>query len=197
MPRTSDAKSRFIKTAGTLFRKRGYHAVGLSEIIEAAQAPKGSFYHHFPEGKEELAEQAMVLASDHILNTVHLAFANQPDFNAGARQLIRTIAGWMEHVAYEDACPVMSIGRGGGAQSDRLRQAAAREFGRWLGAVAHCAQAQGDDAGTARRRAVGLLCAIEGAWDISRILQSREAFDTCLAAYDPAPPKDAALSSRT
>jgi TetR/AcrR family transcriptional repressor of lmrAB and yxaGH operons len=189
MPRSSDAKSRFIKTAGTLFRKRGYHAVGLTEIIEAAQAPKGSFYHHFPGGKEELAEQAMVLASDYILNTIHLAFSNQPDFNAGARQLISTIAGWVENVAYEDACPVMAIGRGGGAETDRLRRAAAREFERWLSAAAQYAQAKGDDAGTARRRALGLLCAIEGAWDISRIARSREAFDTCLLTYNADNPK--------
>lgn len=37
-----------------MFRKRGYHATGLNDILEVAQAPKGSMYHHFLAGKEEI-----------------------------------------------------------------------------------------------------------------------------------------------
>ena len=52
MARPSDARSRLIRVASALFRQRGYDGVGLTEILEASGAPKGSFYHHFPEGKE-------------------------------------------------------------------------------------------------------------------------------------------------
>ncbi|MEM8796131.1 MAG: TetR family transcriptional regulator, partial [Pseudomonadota bacterium] len=45
MPRSSDARQRFIETAALLFQQRGYSAVGLNELIEKSQAPKGSFYH--------------------------------------------------------------------------------------------------------------------------------------------------------
>lgn len=37
----------------------GYHGTGLSRILDLADAPKGSFYHHFPGGKEEAAECAL------------------------------------------------------------------------------------------------------------------------------------------
>ncbi len=40
--------------AQRLFRKRGYHATGLNDILELARAPKGSMYHHFPGGKEAI-----------------------------------------------------------------------------------------------------------------------------------------------
>ncbi|MFN5881268.1 MAG: TetR/AcrR family transcriptional regulator, partial [Burkholderiales bacterium] len=40
---------------GDALRTRGYHGVGLNELLAAAQAPKGVLYHHFPGGKAELA----------------------------------------------------------------------------------------------------------------------------------------------
>jgi TetR/AcrR family transcriptional regulator, lmrAB and yxaGH operons repressor len=50
----TDTRSRILQAAQRLFRKRGYHATGLNDILELAQAPKGSMYHHFPAGKEEI-----------------------------------------------------------------------------------------------------------------------------------------------
>lgn len=49
-----DTRSRILQAAQRLFRKRGYHATGLNDILVLAQAPKGSMYHHFPQGKEEI-----------------------------------------------------------------------------------------------------------------------------------------------
>ena len=53
-PDTIDTRSRILQAAQRLFRKRGYHATGLSDILDLAQAPKGSMYHHFPGGKEAI-----------------------------------------------------------------------------------------------------------------------------------------------
>lgn len=50
----ADTRTRILQAAQRLFRKRGYHATGLNDILELAQAPKGSMYHHFPGGKEEI-----------------------------------------------------------------------------------------------------------------------------------------------
>ncbi len=49
-----DTRSRILAAAQRLFRKRGYHATGLNEVLELAHAPKGSMYHHFPGGKEAI-----------------------------------------------------------------------------------------------------------------------------------------------
>ncbi len=49
-----DTRSRILLAAQRLFRKRGYHATGLNDVLELARAPKGSMYHHFPGGKEAI-----------------------------------------------------------------------------------------------------------------------------------------------
>jgi TetR/AcrR family transcriptional regulator, lmrAB and yxaGH operons repressor len=53
-PTEPDTRSRILTAAQRLFRKRGYHATGLNDILELARAPKGSMYHHFPGGKEAI-----------------------------------------------------------------------------------------------------------------------------------------------
>ena len=50
-----DTRQCVLSAALHLFRKRGYHAAGLNDILELARAPKGSLHHHFPDGKEEIA----------------------------------------------------------------------------------------------------------------------------------------------
>jgi TetR/AcrR family transcriptional regulator, lmrAB and yxaGH operons repressor len=49
-----DTKSMIIDVSTTLFQQKGYIGVGLNEILKACNISKGSLYHHFPNGKEEL-----------------------------------------------------------------------------------------------------------------------------------------------
>ncbi len=49
-----DTRERILRAALRLFRKHGYHGVGINDILALAQAPKGSMYHHFPGGKEAI-----------------------------------------------------------------------------------------------------------------------------------------------
>lgn len=75
MDNKSDTRDRFIKTASMLFQLQGYHATGLNEILKKSEAPRGSFYYHFPNGKEELALEAIKLASQ----TIQLDIKNTLD----------------------------------------------------------------------------------------------------------------------
>lgn len=52
-------KDVLIETASRLFKVRGYCGVGLNDIIEESGIPKGSLYHYFPKGKEQLAIAAI------------------------------------------------------------------------------------------------------------------------------------------
>ena len=54
MGRTSDAKEKILAAAESLIEVRGYSALGVAEICEAAGVPKGSFYYFF-KSKEALA----------------------------------------------------------------------------------------------------------------------------------------------
>lgn len=74
-----DTRDKFIKTASRLFKVQGYHATGLNEILKESEAPRGSFYYHFPNGKEELALEAIKLSSETIQRDIKNTLEQFPD----------------------------------------------------------------------------------------------------------------------
>jgi TetR/AcrR family transcriptional repressor of nem operon len=52
MARCSDARDRLLSSAAKLVHERGYSAVSVSDICEAAGLKKGSFYHFFPSKRD-------------------------------------------------------------------------------------------------------------------------------------------------
>lgn len=61
--RNSDEKRRMIlDNASKLFSQKGYFGVGINEILQLCHIPKGSFYHYFPNGKNQLAVEVIYYA---------------------------------------------------------------------------------------------------------------------------------------
>ena len=172
MPRPSDAKSRFVISAAELFQRKGYSAVGLTEIIEAAQAPKGSFYHHFPEGKEQLAAQSVELAGAYVLHHFQKSFADAPDFVSGVEIMARTILHWLDRSEWEVGCPIVSISVDQVPHSTLLTSTSKAVLESWIdGIEAHAIRfGLPDPRGVALR----LLIAYQGAWIVARIQRSPE-----------------------
>ena len=52
-----------------MFRKLGYHNVGINDILKACNIPKGSFYNFF-ESKEEFAEQVLEYFGEYNLEKI-------------------------------------------------------------------------------------------------------------------------------
>lgn len=66
MKNNTDSKEKILTVASRLFQINGYNATGLNEIIKESSSPKGSLYYYFPNGKEELALEAIKLSSQFI-----------------------------------------------------------------------------------------------------------------------------------
>ena len=58
MANAAKHKDSLVRTAMRLFRRQGYASSGLQQILAESKAPRGSLYHYFPGGKEELGEAA-------------------------------------------------------------------------------------------------------------------------------------------
>jgi TetR/AcrR family transcriptional regulator, lmrAB and yxaGH operons repressor len=172
MPRPSDARSRLIRVASALFRQRGYDGVGLTEILEASGAPKGSFYHHFPGGKEQLGEASMAYAGEQIGAFIDTAMADAPDFPAGIRRFIGGIAEWFERSGFAEGCPVTAIVLATVPQSQPLAQAARTVLDGWRRRLSEHASRFGTPLSPAGAEL--LLMLVEGAWILGRVRQSKE-----------------------
>jgi AcrR family transcriptional regulator len=56
-----------VRSAASLIRSRGVSATSFSEVLADSGAPRGSIYHHFPDGKDQLAADAIRWTSERVL----------------------------------------------------------------------------------------------------------------------------------
>jgi AcrR family transcriptional regulator len=67
-----------VRSAAALIGTRCLSATSFSEVLEHSGAPRGSIYHHFPNGKRQLAEDAIQWTSDQILGHLRGCRATTP-----------------------------------------------------------------------------------------------------------------------
>src|SRR4051794_30210223 len=65
-PPQGSPRERMIRSAAELMRRRGVDATSFSEVLADSGAPRGSIYHHFPGGKDQLIEEATRWAGEFI-----------------------------------------------------------------------------------------------------------------------------------
>ena len=70
-------KEEIIQTAAILFTKRGYYGVGLKELLDQCNVPKGSFYYYFPKGKIDLLKQVLDYCYERMINGIRKNYFNK------------------------------------------------------------------------------------------------------------------------
>jgi len=93
----NESKNILIQVASRLFRIRGYEGVGLNDIIGESGIPKGSLYHYFPKGKEQLAIEAINYTKEAVTSEIHEILERFEDpikaFQAHILQLAENLVG--------------------------------------------------------------------------------------------------------
>jgi TetR/AcrR family transcriptional repressor of lmrAB and yxaGH operons len=79
MKNKTDSREKILSTASMLFQIKGFNATGLNEILKESASPKGSLYYYFPNGKEELALEAIKLSSEVIEKRLKLTLNKYPN----------------------------------------------------------------------------------------------------------------------
>jgi TetR/AcrR family transcriptional regulator, lmrAB and yxaGH operons repressor len=162
-------RARIVNAAKHLFQQRGYHAVGTAEIVAEADATKGSMYHHFPEGKEQIACEVVVAVRDDVL--ARLDALEQSGLQAAAivEALAEGMARWLELSRYREGSLLASLTVGAVPESAHLQQALAEAFEVWRAHLAALLVRQGFRKQPARALAQTVLAGLEGALLVARI----------------------------
>ncbi|EMR5821762.1 TetR/AcrR family transcriptional regulator, partial [Acinetobacter baumannii] len=59
-----DPRQRLILSALDLLRTQGLAATSVREVAKHAQAPLGSTYHYFPDGKSQIVKEALIFSGN-------------------------------------------------------------------------------------------------------------------------------------
>jgi AcrR family transcriptional regulator len=163
----SDSRDRMIQSAALLFRENGYSGTGFRDVIEHSGAPRGSIYHHFPGGKEQLAAETMAWAAGVIERRIARA-ARSGDPIAALGIFVDSWREVLEDSNFRAGCPVVAVAAEADAGS-AATDAAAAAFTRWQDLIGRSLLDAGVSRTDARRLATTVVAAIEGAILLCRV----------------------------
>jgi AcrR family transcriptional regulator len=163
--------------ATRLLAERGLQETSFSEVLELTGAPRGSIYHHFPGGKDELIASAVDLAGDHAIDLI-AAF----DGLDATEVTTRFIGMWRSVLVQSDftaGCSVLAVTVS--TDSSDLLGHVSDVFRNWRIRLAQVLTTGGLDPADAARFATLLIAATEGAVVLSRAEKSLEPFELVAA----------------
>lgn len=183
-------RQQMIERTAVLLAKKGLQGTSFSEVLDASGAPRGSLYHHFRGGKDELVLAAVRFAGDQALAALDRV-AGTP-----AGEVARTFAALWRAVlslsGFAAGCAVVAVTVA--ADSPALLDSTAAVFREWRSRLGALLAQGGVPADRAPGLAAGLISGFEGAVILSRAERSFEPFD--LAAGELVAMVDAAVAKR-
>jgi TetR/AcrR family transcriptional repressor of lmrAB and yxaGH operons len=164
-------RDRILKAAKRLFQQRGYYAVGTAEILAAAEAPKGSMYHHFPEGKEQIAIAAVNAIRSDVMAMMRQMQTKELTTADAIRTLAKGMAEWLKRSAWREGTMLASTTVGSVPDLPKLHAAIKNAFDEWRREIIKMLVAERWTRTSAMTMAQTLLAGIEGAMILARIDQ--------------------------
>lgn len=157
-----------MRAAATLFRRNGYAATGINEIAELAGAPKGSLYHYFPDGKEQIGEAAVRFAGKGVVVTLEKLELGHKSTAAIIQAYCQLLAGWMAKSGFRDGCPIATTLLESAPQSEGIARAGREAFAAWCAVFERALLRDGFSKPEALQLSRLAVSSIEGALIVAR-----------------------------
>ena len=169
----NNTKQQIIERTVVLLARKGLQGASFSQILEESGAPRGSLYHYFPGGKDELVLEAIALAGGQAMGVLdQLTGKNAHEVASTFVSLWRAILSRSDFGA---GCAVAAVTVA--AESPQLRDRAGDIFRGWRARLAELLEAGGIPPGRGAPLAASLISACEGAVILSRAERSMEPFN--------------------
>ncbi|WP_214402658.1 TetR/AcrR family transcriptional regulator [Pseudonocardia lacus] len=171
MPTPPRHRTALVRAAAALFRRQGFGATGLNEILAASRAPRGSLYHYFPRGKAQIGAEVVEYAGQRVTTTLTELSETEPSPAAVLRRYARMVVGWLEESRFRDGSPITTVLLELAPQEPGVTEAGRAAFAAWSRVLRDGLVAGGAPADRAGRLADLALAALEGALVRARVEQ--------------------------
>ncbi|MFF9776060.1 TetR/AcrR family transcriptional regulator [Streptomyces sp. NPDC013978] len=171
------SRERIVAGAADLISRRGLNAASIRNLAKHANAPLGSTYHYFPEGKGQLATEAVRYADTAIVRILGKALEKGPV--AGLRAFLTLWRGIVVDSEFRAGCPVLavSVEEPPADEIPPALTAAAEAFDGWERLLADALRDHGVDPERASGLAALVVASAEGAIAMCRAKRSIEPLD--------------------
>ncbi len=157
-------------SAAEVLRERGAAGVTIDAVLARSGAPRGSVYHHFPNGRNQILVEALEYAGEEITEVIDQAAAK------GGLFLIRQFVVFWEELLIESdfaaGCPVVAAAIGSTDEEPQLTTVAGSIFRHWRDALTRAFVADGFEDADAASLAIMCIASLEGAVVLCRSTRS-------------------------
>jgi AcrR family transcriptional regulator len=175
---SSRAKDEMIEGALKLLAVNGLQATSFSDVLKLTGAPRGSIYHHFPKGKEQLISAALKLSEARTNEAIRkLGGKNTREITEGFLELWRQL---LVRSHYTAGCSAVAVTVA--TDSSDLLESATSIFRTWQSTLTEMFEAAGLSIQVAAQFATTLIAASEGAVVMSRAEKNIKPFES-VASY--------------
>lgn len=164
-----------LSSAAELLREHGAAGVTIDAVLARSGSPRGSVYHHFPEGRSQLLREALEFAGRQITEAIHQAAGGD-----GTALLRRFAELWRDALLSSDyaaVSPVLAAAVGSGQDEQQLSAVAGDIFRSWRDASIEAFVREGFDRAEATALAHTTISALEGAVVLCRSTRTLEPLD--------------------
>jgi len=108
VPMSSNTRAKMVAGAADLMSRRGVNATSMRDVVRHTGTPRGSIGHHFPRGKQQLIEDALVFAGRQVSGPLaHLT--QEHGAISGLRAFIALWRQTLERSKFQAGCPVLAV----------------------------------------------------------------------------------------
>jgi AcrR family transcriptional regulator len=171
------SRDRIVAGAADLISRRGLSATSIRELAKHAEAPLGSTYHYFPEGKQQLATEAVRYAGAAVARILRDNLDAGPV--AGLRAFLGVWRGIVVESDFRAGCPVLAVAveEPPAGEVPPSLTAASAAFGEWEGLLADALLRHGAEPGRAPALAALVVASVEGAIAMCRAKRDMRPLD--------------------
>ena len=174
-------KSKMVTGAAELLSQRGVNGTSMRDVVRYTDTPRGSIGHHFPRGKLQMIEEAVVFAGKQVSNPLKRLTEDHGAI-AGLRQFIALWREILESSNFKAGCPVLAVsvehfvgerdGEPDESAQSGLLDIAHEVFSAWQNILTIALRREGVSPARARRLAVLVIASTEGTVALCRAKRS-------------------------
>lgn len=181
------ARERMVYSAAQLVRARGVSATGVRDVVAHARAPRGSFQHYFPGGKDQLVGEAVAWAGEFAARWV-ATYAETADEPSPSGLFAHMAAYWRDDMTarrFECGCPMMATAAELAGSDSPVNEQVRAAADCWERAVADALVRMEVPPARALSLATLMVGALEGAILLARIRRDVRPLDTVVTELSP------------
>jgi TetR/AcrR family transcriptional regulator, lmrAB and yxaGH operons repressor len=173
-------REKMIRATAVLLPSKGLAGLSLVEVARFTGAPRGSLYHYFPGGWEELIHEALNLANSVGLDIIQDMQVASEGPEAIVQGMGARLKLWMKTSNFEAGCPVAAAALSAGPNEPLIRSRCADIYAAWVSALSQRLQGAGLSKLRADKFSQAVLDCFEGSLLRSRVQKNLKPIDSAI-----------------